>query len=86
MESNHDGQSQSLLCYHYTTSHKLEHRAGIEPATSCLENRCSTVELPMQSKKNERQPLIHLSGVKNNKGISTPIRPPAMLVNRDATF
>lgn len=63
MESNHDKTSQSRLCYHYTTrqwkyscdalethdrSIKLEPAMGFEPATACLQNRCSTVELRRQ--------------------------------------
>ena len=60
LDSNQDKQNQKLLCYHYTIGQKkqagrraeesrlsaqLEPAMGFEPATACLQNRCSTVEL-----------------------------------------
>jgi hypothetical protein len=51
-DSNLNKQSQNLLCYHYTIGQEkfggektVEPATGIEPATACLQNRCSTVEL-----------------------------------------
>ena len=57
-DSNLNKQSQNLLCYHYTIGQeektkledegmrrRLEPATGFEPATACLQNRCSTVEL-----------------------------------------
>lgn len=41
----------------YYTNDKVELAMGFEPATACLQNRCSTVELCQRENENMEPPI-----------------------------
>ena len=47
-DSNLYRQSQSLLCYRYTSPQYVVDTVGVKPTTPCVQSRCSLTELRAQ--------------------------------------